>query len=136
MRTVGQKEIQGLFEKDDFKFLTPNKVVTPEKVPSSTQVFNPRFVDYIKDPCTDKVYKKSRLVVHAYNDEKKSLALMHSPKIPGVSQGIGSCLDAIIRDDNNNNIRFNLREITQAYVEIVSDLNPDFYIRLLSELIS
>ncbi len=32
----GQKEIQGLLEKDDFKVLTPDKVVTPKEVPSST----------------------------------------------------------------------------------------------------
>ncbi len=110
----GQKEIQELLEKDDFKVLTPDKVVTPEEVPSSTQAFNPCFVDYIKDPCIDKVNKKSRPIVHAYNVEKKSLTLMHSLKIPKVSQGIGSCLTTIMQDDNNNNIKFNLREITKA----------------------
>ena len=132
----GQKEIQRLLEKDDFKVVTPDKVVTPEEVPSSTQVFNPRFVHNIKDPCTDKVYEKSRSAVHAYNDEKKGLTLMHLPKIPGVSQGIGSCLTTIIRDNDNDNIRFYLRDIMQAYIEIASDLNSDSYIRPLSELIS
>ena len=61
---------------------------------------------------------------------------MHSPKIPGVSQGIFSCLAAIIRDDDNDNIRFYLRDNMQVHVEIASDLNPDFYIRPLSKLIS
>ena len=132
----GQKEIQGLLEKDIFKVITPNKVVTPEEVPSNIQVFNSCFVNNIKDPCIDKADEKSRSVVHAYNDEKKNLMLMHSSKIPEVSQGIDSCLAAIIQDDDNDNIRFYLRDITQAYVEIASDLNPNFYIRPLSKPIS
>ncbi len=132
----GQKEIQKLVEKDVFKIVTPDKVVIPKEVPRSTQVFNSSLVDNIKDPCNDKVYEKSRPVVHTYNDEKKNLVLIHSPKIPEVSQGIGSCPTAIIRDNDNDNISFYLREITQAYIEIASDLNPDFYIRLLSKLIS
>ena len=57
-------------------------------------------------------------------------------QIPEVSQGIGSCLAAIIQDNDNDNIRFYLQDLTQAYVEIASDLNPDFYIRPLSKLIS
>ena len=125
----GQKEIQGLLETDDFKVVISDKVVTPEEIPSNTQVFNSSLVDNIKDLCTNKV-------VHAYNDKKKNLVLMHSPKIPGFSQGIGSCLPAIIRDDDNNNIKFYLRDITQAYIEIASDLNLNFYIQPLSKLIS
>ena len=74
--------------------------------------------------------------MHIYNDEKKNLVLMHSPKIPEVSQGIGSCLTAIIQDNDNNNIRFYLRDITKAYVEIASDFYPNFYIQPLSKLIS
>lgn len=50
----GQKEIQGLPEKDVFKVITPDKVVTPEEVSSSSQIFDSRFVDEIKDPCIDK----------------------------------------------------------------------------------
>ena len=132
----GQKEIQGLLEKDDFKVVTSDKLVMPKKVQSSTQVFNSHFVNNIKDPYTDKAYEKSRLVMHTYNDKMKNLMLMHSPKIPRVSQGIGSCLTAIIGDNDNDNIRFYLRNITQAYIEIASNLNLDFYIRPLSKLIS
>ena len=40
----GQKEIQRLPEKDVFK------VVMPEKIPSSLQVFDFCFIDEIKDP--------------------------------------------------------------------------------------
>lgn len=50
-----QKEITGLLEKGVFK------VVTLEEVPSNTRVFNSRFVNEIKDPCTDNAYEKSRL---------------------------------------------------------------------------
>ncbi len=60
--------------------------------------------------------------------------LMHSPKIPDISQDINFWL-AIMRDNDNNNTRFYLRDITQAYIEIASNLNLDFYIRLLFKLI-
>ncbi len=61
--------------------------------------------------------------------------LMYLPKILGVSQGISFYFLAIIWDNDNNNIRFYLQDITQAYVEIISDLNPNSYIQPLSELI-
>ena len=86
----GQKKIQRLSEKNVFK------VVTPEKVPSSSQIFDFYFVDKLKDLCIDKAYEKSRPVMYAYNDEEKNLVLMHSLKIPGVSQSISSYLAAII----------------------------------------
>ena len=57
-------------------------------------------------------------------------------KTPRVSQDIGSCLATMIQDNYNDNIRFYLRDITRAYIEIASDLIPDFDIRPLSELIS
>lgn len=50
--------------------------------------------------------------MYVYNDEENNLVLMHSPKIPGVSQGIGSYLGAIIQDDDNDNISFYLQDIT------------------------
>ncbi len=136
--TSEQKEIQKLLEKDIFKVVTLDKIVIPEQVISSTQVFNTSFVDNIKDLCTDKAYEKNRLVVYTYNDEKKNLknlVLIHLPKIPEVSQSIGSCLTAIIQDNDNKNIKFYLQDIMQAYIEIASDLNLNFYIQLLFELI-
>ena len=42
----------------------------------------------------------------------------------------------MIQDNYNDKIRFYLRDITWAYIEIALDLNPDFYIRPLSKLIS
>ena len=131
----GQKNIQGLLKKDVLKVSTYDKVVMPEGISSSIQVFNSRFFYDIKDPCTDKADEKSRPVIHAYNDKKKNLMQMDLPKISEVRRGIGSYLAAIIQDNDNNNIMFYSRDITQTYVEIASDLNPDFYIRPLSELI-
>ena len=84
----------------------------PEKTSSSTQIFNSCFVDDIKDLCINKANEKSRLIMHTYNNEKKSLMLMHSPKILEVSQDISFYFDAIMENNNNDNIRFSLREIT------------------------
>lgn len=53
--------------------------------------------------------------MHNYNDEKKNIVLGHLAKIPGFHQGLGN--------------------IIQVYIKITSDLNSDFYIRPLSNLI-
>ena len=42
----------------------------------------------------------------------------------------------MIQDNYNDNIKFYLWDITRAYIEIASYLNPDFYIRIFSKLIS
>lgn len=117
LSTSGQKEIQKLPTKYTFKIVTfnkviiPNNVIIPEEVPSSTQVFNSCFVDEIKDPYTDKAYKKSYLVVYTYNNKKKNLVLMHLSKILDINQGIGSYLASIIQYNDNDNIEFYLWDI-------------------------
>ena len=68
----------------------------PKENQKNTQVFNFHFINSIKDLYTNKAYEKSCLVMHTYNNRKKNLVLMHSLKILGVSQGIDSCLTAII----------------------------------------
>ena len=83
----------------------------------------------------DKIYEKSYPVMHTYNDEKKSFTLIYLPKILRVSQDIGSCPIAIIQDNDNDNIRFYLRNIIQVYIKITLDLNSNFYIQLFSKLI-
>lgn len=123
-----QKEIAGLLEKGVLK------VVTTDSIPSNAQIFNSRFVDEIKNPSTDKAYKKSRLVVQAYNDKEKDLVLTQSPTIQRVSQRLIICLAAIFQD--NDNIKLYLRDVTQAYVQSTSNLNREFYIRPSPELIS
>jgi hypothetical protein len=39
------------------------------------RIFNSRFIDEIKDIGTDKTFEKSRLVIQAYNNLKKSIIL-------------------------------------------------------------
>lgn len=99
-----------------------------EKIPNNTQSLNFYFVNDIKYLCTDKTYEKSCLVIHTYNDKKKNLVLKHLPKILKVSQGIDSCFIAIIQENDNNNVRFYLQDIKQAYIKIASNINPDFYV--------
>ena len=130
-----QKKIQKLLKKDVFKVVTSDKVVIL-KVSSSSQVFNSFLIDNIKNPYTNKAYEKNRPIVHTYNDEKKNLVLIYLLKLLGVSQGINSCFIVIIQRDDNNNIKFYLQDIMQAYVKIASNFYLDFYIRLLSKLIS
>ena len=44
-------------------------------IPEGTRLFNSRFVDKIKNPRTNSAFKKSRLVVQAYNGNKKELVM-------------------------------------------------------------
>ena len=89
-----QKEIAGLLEKGVFK------VVTSVDISSNTQIFNSFYVNKIKHADTDKAYKKSWLVVQAYNDQEKDLVLTQLPTIQQVSQRLIVCLAAIFQDYN------------------------------------
>ena len=51
-------------------------VITEKDVPQGVYIFNSRFIDKIKHPSTNKVFKKLRLVIQAYNDQKKDLVLI------------------------------------------------------------
>ena len=75
-----QKEITEVYEKGVFK------VVTTNSISSNAQIINSRFVDKIKNPDIDKEYKKSQLIVQAYNDKEKNLVLTQSPTIQWVCQ--------------------------------------------------
>ena len=114
-----QKKIQKLLKKGFFKAVIFNKVVFLEKVLNSKQVFNFYFDDDIKNPHTNKVNEKSCQVMYYYNNEKKNLVLMHLPKILKVCQNISLCFTVMIKNNDNNNIRFYLRDIIQAYCNIV-----------------
>lgn len=61
---------------------------------------------------------------------------MHLPKILVISQGISFCIAAIMRDNNNNNIRFFLWDIAQVYDKIALNFNLDSYIQPFSKLVS
>ena len=69
------KEINGLLEKGVFV------VVMERDVLQSVCIFNLRFINKIKYIGTDKAFKKSRLVIQAYNDQGKDLVLTQSPMI-------------------------------------------------------
>jgi hypothetical protein len=84
--------VAGLLEKGVFE------AVDPETVPKGVRIFNSRFVDEVKNQGTDKAYKKSRLVVQAYNNLEKDIVLTQSPTIQRVSQRLVLCLAAIMPD--------------------------------------
>ena len=69
------KEINRLFEKGVFA------IVIERDIPQGICIFNSHFVDKIKHFGTDKAFKKLRLVVQAYNNQKKDLVLIQSPTI-------------------------------------------------------
>lgn len=88
---VGDTEIIRLLEKDVSKivskitileeFVNSNKVITHKNILSSIKIFNFCFVDKIKDPYTNKDYKKNNPIEQAYNDKNKNLLLTQSPII-------------------------------------------------------
>ena len=57
-----RKETNGLLKKGVFT------VVTERDVPQGVRIFNLRFINKIKHPSTNKAFKKSRLVIQAYNN--------------------------------------------------------------------
>jgi hypothetical protein len=57
------------------------KLVNPKNVSQGNKVFNFRFINKIKNPNINKAFKKSRLVIQAYNDLKKDLILTQLPTI-------------------------------------------------------
>ena len=100
-------------------------------IPQDARIFKARFVDEIKNTRTDKAFEKSRLVVQAYNDDKKSLVLIQSPTIQRVNQRIILTITPIMA---TNQISLNIRDISQAYVQSATLLNRVFYVRPPIEL--
>lgn len=84
-----QKEINGLMKKGVFPF------VPISQMPRNTRIFNSRFVDEVKNIGTAAAYKKSRLVVQAYNDHEKNTILTQAPTIQQMSQWLILALAAI-----------------------------------------
>jgi hypothetical protein len=64
-----QKKIKGLLKKGVFE------LVNPKDIPQGNKVFNFRFINEIKNFNTNKTFKKSRLVIQAYNNPEKDLIL-------------------------------------------------------------
>ncbi|KAL3702992.1 hypothetical protein TMatcc_010179 [Talaromyces marneffei ATCC 18224] len=118
-----RKEVNGLLERGVFEY------VQEKDIPPGTRIFTARFVNDIKNPGTDKAFEKSRLVVQAYNDGDKEYVLTQSPTIQRASQRIILCLGMIVE-----NVRYYIRDITQAYIQSTTKLNRDFYIRITQDL--
>jgi phosphorylcholine metabolism protein LicD len=96
----------------------------------NARIFDSRFVNEIKNLDIDKEFKKSRLIVQAFDDSNKNLILTQSSIIQQVIQRLIVCLIATF-----SKMKLYLRDIIQAYVQSTSNLNRDFYIRSSHELI-
>jgi hypothetical protein len=119
-----QKEINDLIEKDVFQS------IRTDDVSLDVRIFNFRFVDEIKHFDIDKAFEKSRLVMQTFNDQNKNLVLTQSFTIQRVSQRLIVCLIVVFSKMN-----LYLRDITQTYVQSVTSLNRDFFVRSSVELI-
>jgi hypothetical protein len=119
-----QKEINDLIEKGVFQS------VKTDDVSLDVRIFNSRFVNEIKHLDTDKAFEKSRLVVQTFNDQNKNLILTQSSTIQRVNQRLIVCLIVVFSKMN-----LYLRDIIQTYVQSITSLNRDFFVRSSVELI-
>ncbi len=119
-----QKEINDLIEKDVFQS------VRTDDVSLDVRIFNFRFVDEIKHFDIDKAFEKSRFVVQTFNDQNKNLVLTQSFIIQRVNQRLIVCLIVVFSKMN-----LYLKDIIQTYVQSITSLNRDFFVRSFVELI-
>jgi hypothetical protein len=84
------------------------------------RIFNFRLVNKVKEKATNSLFKKSRLVVQAYNNKGKELILTQSPTIQRASQRV---IIAIALSLARLGIKLYLRDITQAYIQSTTMLN-------------
>ncbi len=119
-----QKKINDLIEKDVFQSVNKNDVSF------DVRIFNSRFVDEIKHFDIDKAFEKSRLVMQTFNDQNKNLMLTQSSIIQRVSQRLIVCLIVVF-----SNMNLYLKNIIQTYVQSITSLNRDFFVRSSVELI-
>lgn len=73
--TSKQKKVAGLLKKNVFE------IVIFDSNSSNARIFNPRFIDNIKNPSINKAYKKSLLVIQVYNEKEKDFVLTQLPTI-------------------------------------------------------
>jgi hypothetical protein len=119
-----QKKIIDLIEKNVFQSINKNDVSL------NVRIFNSRFVDKIKHFDTDKAYEKSQLVVQTFNDQNKNLMLIQSSIIQRINQRLIVCLIVVF-----SNMNLYLKNIIQTYVQSITSLNRDFFVRSSVELI-
>ena len=118
-----KKEINDFFEKDCFE------IVPAANLPREIKIFNSRFVDEIKNINTANAYEKSRLMMQAYNDEKKIEMLTQTFTIQRMSQRLILTLTA-----NMSHLNLFFRNISQIYVQSNISLTREFFIRSSAEL--
>ncbi len=102
-----RKEINDLLKRRVFE------LIIIETVFRDVRIFNFRFVDEIKHSSTSDAYEKFRLVIHAYNDQDKTLIFIQSSTIQRMSQRIILVLTSFIISD----CHLYLKNITQTYVQ-------------------
>ncbi len=119
-----QKEINDLIEKDVFQS------IRIDDVSLDVRIFKFRFVDEIKHLDIDKAFEKSRLVMQTFNDQNKNLMLIQSFIIQRINQRLIVCLIVVFSKMN-----LYLRDIIQTYVQSITSLNRDFFVRSFVELI-
>ncbi len=119
-----RKEINDLLKKRVFELIIIDVVLR------DVRIFNFRFVDEIKHSSTSNAYEKFRLMIQAYNDQDKTLTFTQFFTIQRMSQRIILALTACIIA----HCHLYLRNITQAYVQLKTFFNREFFIRSFFEL--
>jgi hypothetical protein len=119
-----QKKINDFIEKDVFQSVNKNDVSF------DVRIFNFRFVDEIKHFDIDKAFEKSRFVMQTFNDQNKNLMLTQSSIIQRINQRLIMCFIVVFL-----NMNLYLRNIIQTYVQSITSLNRDFFVRSFVELI-
>ena len=99
-----RKEINDLLNKGVFDVMTLTDVF------SKIKLFNFRFVDEIKNSNISTAFEKSRLMIQAFNDQKKKMIMTQSFTIQRINQQLILILIAIIEH------KLYFRNIFQAYV--------------------
>ena len=118
-----RKEINDFFEKNCFE------IVPTANLPREIRIFNSRFVDEIKNIDIADAYEKFRLMMQAYNDEKKIEMLTQTPTIQRMNQRLILTLTA-----NMSHLNLFFRNISQVYVQSNISLTKEFFIRSSAEL--
>jgi hypothetical protein len=121
-----QQEIDGLIARGVFEF-----VQYDFNKHSGVRIFNSRLVNKVKRKATNSPFKKSRLVVQAYNNEGKELILTQSPTIQQASQRV---IIAVAPSLAKLGIKLYLQDITQAYIQLTTILNRLILANLPNEM--
>ena len=111
-----KKEIQGLIERGAFK------IVPKESVPHGANLLKGRFVLAIKDPGTKDQRFKARFVIQGHKDQEKQNMVTEAPTVLRHSVRLLLSLASML------DLEVWTRDITQAYIQSMSDLLRDVYL--------